>query len=134
MTFIYKWLGRFKLNHISFKDEPRSGRPLNTEPGKYDSKILTMIMENPGISIKTLAKVMRSSMTKAYNYIKNNLGLKKVCCKSVPFTLNEKQKQSRIDFCNNFLNQYGDINKKISYNLVTGDETWLRCYDPLIGP
>lgn len=134
ISFVWYWMRRFRLGYTSFNDEPRSGRPKNTIDGKYDSKLKEMIAESPTISIRALAHVMHSSMTKTRVYINKNLGLKKVSCKWMPFKLTEKHKQARIDFCHNFLNTYGNINKKVLYNLVTGDETWLRFYDPLIGP
>lgn len=133
-TFITKWVRRFKLGQIDFKDDARSGRPSNTEKGKYDSKILELIETEPRAPVFQIAKIMGSSMTKARKYVKEILGYKKLSCKWVPHQLNEKQKKTRVNFCEYFLRNYGDLQKKSTYNIVTGDETWISTYDPHVGP
>lgn len=134
ISFIYNWMKRFRLGYTSIQDEPRSGRPMNTEDGKYDKKLLKEINKNPYVSTLSLSKIMHSSMTKTRNYLKINLDYRMISCKWVPYIINEDQKKDRVEFCKKFLNVYGDIEKRITYNLVTGDETFLRYYDPLTGP
>ena len=103
-------------------DLPRSGRPKNTEDGKYDKKIIDIINKNPKVPLHIIAAIMHSSMTKARNYLKNVLGYKLVSCKWVPYFLNDDQKSKRVVFCKNILKKYGSLNKKETYNI----RTWRR--------
>lgn len=132
-SFITNWIRSFKLGRNNLEDEARSGRPSNTEEGKYDLAVLKIIKTEPTASLDLIAKTMRSSKTKTRNYINEKLSYKKVSCKWVPHRLTEKQKTARVDFCKNFLSKYGDLKKKSTYNIVTGDETWISTYDPYVG-
>src|SRR5437868_11420454 len=71
------------------------------------------------------------SMTKAHRIITDKLGLKYYYAYWVPHFLSDEQKISRKEFCQKFLKKYGCMEKKCTYNIVTGDETWVFSYDPL---
>ena len=75
---------------------------------------------------------MNSSETKCRAYLKASLGLKKVSCKWVPHDLTNDQKIARVAFCNNFLKHYEDLKKKSTYEILSGDETWLTVYNPFV--
>jgi histone-lysine N-methyltransferase SETMAR len=132
-AFVAKWRRRFMSGQTTIKDEPRQGRPMKHEDGKYDEKILKLIKEDPYISVNDIAKLLGFSNTKTKNYIKKNLNLKKTMCKWVPHLLTDNQKKERVNFCKYFLEKYANKNEKNIYNIITGDETWVRFWDPKVG-
>ena len=124
------WSRRFSFGNTSIKDDHRSGRPSDMIPEKYENVIRRKIKLDPFITVRNIASIAHCSVTTAYGTLTHGLGYKSINCKWVSHKLTDKLKQSRIDFCHSFLNHYGDLKKKITYNLVTGDETWIRCYEP----
>ena len=42
-------------------------------------------------------------------------------------------RKKRVEFCTEFLRVYSEGSSNKVYNLVTGDETWVRVYDPKVG-
>ena len=89
-----------------------------------------MIEENPRLGKRHLEKIIGIPATTLKNYINKVLQLKKINLKFVPHFLTKAQKKERYDFCDNFLEKYGDMKKSSSYNIVTVDETWLYYNDP----
>ena len=132
-SFVKKWNSRFMCGQTTFEDDPKSGRPMISEEGKYHQKITKLIEQDRYISIKEIACILGFSNTKTKNIINGNLGLKKKMNKWVPHSLTQNQKDRRISFCNKFLEKYDNKNEKNIYNIITGDETWLRFWDPKVG-
>lgn len=132
-AFVKKWRSRFVLGIYNLEDSPKSGRPKMHEEGKYNDLILKLIKIDPSVSLNELAKCLGFSKTKTGNYIKNNLGLKKKMCKWVPHLLTKPQKKKRLDFCKNFIKKFSMKSEKNIYNIITGDESWLRFWDPKVG-
>ena len=132
-SFVKKWRSRFVSGVFNLEDGPKPGRPKINEEGKYDSVILKLINNDPSVSINELAKCLSFSKTKTRNYIKANLGLKKKMCKWVPHVLTESQKKKRFKFCKNFIKKFSKKSEKNIYNNITGDESWLRFWDPKLG-
>ena len=130
-SFIKRWRRRFACGQTSLEDDTKIGRPMKHEEGKYDDCIIKLMEEDPYISIKSISETVGFSETKTRNYIIKNLGLKKKMHKWVPYTLTEEQKKERVIFCENFLNRFNKGNN--IYNIITGDETWLRFWDPKKG-
>ena len=45
-SLVYKWIALFKVGISNLEDNKKSGRPKNTENGKYDKKILKLISDD----------------------------------------------------------------------------------------
>ena len=132
-SFVAYWRRKFVTGKLDFIDEPREGRPTKHEAGKYNKKIMDIIEMDRQISVKELARILGFSDTKTRRILKKDLGLKKMMCKWVPHILTRDQKKERIKFCKYFLKKYHNKNQKNIYNIITGDETWLRFWDPKVG-
>ena len=132
-SFVAKWRSRFVSGVFNLEDGPKPGRPKINEEGKYDSIILKLINNDPSVSLNELAKCLGFSKTKTRNYIKANLCLKKKMCKWVPHVLTESQKKKRVEFCKNFIKKFSKKSEKNIYNIITGDESWLRFWDLKVG-
>ena len=43
------------------------------------------------------------------------------------------KKKARMNFCKFFIEKYANKNEKYIYNIITGDEIWLKFWDPKVG-
>lgn len=101
-SFVAKWRRRFVSGQTTFEDDPREGRPMGHEEGKYDEFVKRLIEEDKQISVNEIAGILGFSNTKTRNYIKNKLGLKKKMCKWIPHYLTDDQKNNGLIFAKVF--------------------------------
>jgi hypothetical protein len=59
---------------------------------------------------------------------KEDLNMQKLCATIVPKVLTDKQKQGRIDCCNDWIESAQDPHFR--ERVITGDEAWIYEYDP----
>ena len=60
----------------------------------------------------------------------NHMDMKKVCTRWVPKLLTPIQRANRVDCCQELLQQREVNPAKFFDSIVTGDDSWIRHYDP----
>ncbi|GBP42038.1 Mariner Mos1 transposase [Eumeta japonica] len=55
---------------------------------------------------------------------------KKLCCRWIPYELTSEHKRTRVDWCKKMLLKYDYGRSNATYDIVTGDETWIYGYMP----
>ena len=58
-----------------------------------------------------------------------DLRMKKICAKMVPRLLNERQKERRVQVCQDIFEQL-ETEPNLLKRVITGDESWMFEYDP----
>ncbi|CAH1971777.1 unnamed protein product [Acanthoscelides obtectus] len=48
----------------------------------------------------------------------------------IPHLLTEEQKAARVNWCQKTLDRFNSGNSKNVYSIVSGDESWIYCYEP----
>ena len=67
---------------------------------------------------------------KVWRIITEDLGMKKICRKTVPRLLNEGQKERHVQVCQDILEQR-ETETNLLKRSVIGDESWILECDPL---
>ncbi|GBP42731.1 hypothetical protein EVAR_23369_1 [Eumeta japonica] len=57
------------------------------------------------------------------------LAVRKLCTRWIPHDLTEGQKLRRVNWCRDMMQRFGGGDSNVVYNMVTGDESWIYCYD-----
>ena len=82
------------------------------------------------MSVKDIASCTGISEGSVQTIRKNCLDLRKVCARWVPHLLTEEQKTQRLKCAQELLKTYKGCNSRVISNLLTGDETWMRMFEP----
>ena len=64
------------------------------------------------------------------NILHNSLGLSKVSTSWVPHMLTGEQKWNRVQWCRSMLERIDRGKSNAVWEIVSGDETWVYCFDP----
>ncbi len=59
-----------------------------------------------------------------------HLRVRKVVAKFVPHVLTQEQKNARVEFCHTMREMFRNRDSPMVWDIVTGDETWIRQRDP----
>ncbi|CAH1955787.1 unnamed protein product [Acanthoscelides obtectus] len=54
---------------------------------------------------------------------------RKLVSRWIPHLLTEEQKAARVDWCQKTLDRFNSENTKNVYSIVSGDESWIYCYE-----
>ncbi|CAH1970255.1 unnamed protein product [Acanthoscelides obtectus] len=58
------------------------------------------------------------------------LGVRKLVSRWIPHLLTEEQKAARVNWCQKTLDRFNSAISKNVYSIVSGDESWISCYEP----
>ncbi|KAJ4430762.1 hypothetical protein ANN_19353 [Periplaneta americana] len=105
---VRQWCRMFKNGRPNVHDEERNGRP-----SIVNADLIRLVDE-------------RLSHTLLYKVITEDLGYRKLSARWVPKLLSEEQKAQRMGGALSFLERYEREGDVFLYQIVTGDETWVR--------
>ena len=118
---IYKWMAQARLG---FGPEEEKNKP----GPKLDEQLLLRIQEklkeSPFLSTRQLAEELNESPATVWRYLTIHLNLKYKLTRWIPHILNDYQKDKRITECIYLGTILKTSEKKIFYNIITGDESW----------
>ena len=89
-----------------------------------------MVEQNAQLSVKDIASCIGISEGSVQTIQKKHLDLRKVCARWVPHLLTEEQKTQRLKCARELLKTYKSCNSRVISNLLTGDEIWVRMFEP----
>ncbi|CAH2011290.1 unnamed protein product [Acanthoscelides obtectus] len=70
------------------------------------------------------------SKTSIQKNLHEELGVRKSVSCWLPHLLSEEQKAARVNWCQKPLDRLNSGNSKNVYSIVSGDESWICCYEP----
>ena len=114
--------------YASLKDKSRTGRP--SSPVNLDNKANAdkLIREDRRITLDELASELGVSHGSAHHLLES-LGYSKVFARWVPRQLTDEHKAERVSKCSELI-ELSERNPTLLERLKTGDETWMRHYEP----
>ena len=128
---IIDWPRRFCEGRESIEDNPRAGRPISGASDKCVLEVSELLEEDPHISLVEIANVVGVSTGTAHTIVHANLEFRIICARWVPHALTQAQKTKRFQYTQKLLYDFDRTDSRRLFEIVTGDETWVRYSQPL---
>ena len=130
-TRIFEWHKRFREGREDVEDDPKSGRPTTSRTNENVERVREKVRSDRHLTVRMIADELSMNSERVWRIITEDLGMRKVCAKMVPRLLNDGQKENRVQVCQDILKQL-EITPDLLSRVVTGDESWIFEYDPVI--
>jgi histone-lysine N-methyltransferase SETMAR len=118
---VEKWAARFRSGQTTVKDEPRSGRPADTD---FGDAVRRLLEEQPRASSRDISKALCSPRTTVLRVLRE-LGLQFFSARWVPHRLTDEQKHMRVEISQEILDMINRLGPRQRDYLITGDESWM---------
>ena len=119
-------MAEFKNPERAFEDAPRMGRPSTITPQENTEAVEWIVMRNRQVSVRRPVE----ELVIIHEIMGNQWGMKKVCTWWILKLLTPIQRAHRVDCCQELL-QLSVVNPDNFFDfIVTGDEFWIRHYNP----
>ncbi|GBP76350.1 hypothetical protein EVAR_52992_1 [Eumeta japonica] len=129
---IYNWCAEFKRDRVNLSDEFRDGRLSTAVNYKSIHAMRRMIETDRHVAYHDIRASLGIGVRQIQSILHKYLGMKNLCSWWIPYNLTKAQKTDRVTLCNPMLNRFKDGVLNLVWDIVTGDETWIYCYNPKI--
>ncbi|CAH2011781.1 unnamed protein product [Acanthoscelides obtectus] len=125
-----RWYGEFKRRRVNLSDDPRVGA-LNTAVTQENvDPVRKLIIEDRHVTYREIEVSLKILKTSIQKILHEELGVRKLVSPWIPYLLTEEQKAARVNWCQKTLDRFNSGNSKNVYSIVSGDESWIYCYEP----
>ncbi|CAH1970049.1 unnamed protein product [Acanthoscelides obtectus] len=114
-----RWYGEFKRGRVSLSDDLRVGAPKTAVTQENVDAVRKLIIED--VTYPEIAASLKISKTLIQKKLHEELGVRKLV---------SQQKAARVNSCQKTLDRFNSGNSKNVYIIVSGDESWIYCYEP----
>ncbi|CAH1965519.1 unnamed protein product [Acanthoscelides obtectus] len=114
------------LAELLLSDDPRVGAPKTAVTQENVDAVRKLIIEDRRVSYREIEASLKNSKTSIQTILHEELGVRKLVSSWIPHLSTEEQKAARVNWCQKKL--VG--NSKNVYSIVSGDESWIYCYEP----
>ncbi|CAH1979967.1 unnamed protein product [Acanthoscelides obtectus] len=129
-SIISRWYGEFKRGRVSLSDDPRVGAPKTAVTQENVDGVRKLIIEDRHVAYSEIEASLKISKTPIQKILHEELGVRKLVSLWIPHLLTEEQKAARVNWCQKTLDRFNSGNSKNVYSIVSGDESWIYCYEP----
>ncbi|CAH1974438.1 unnamed protein product [Acanthoscelides obtectus] len=130
LSTISRWYGEFKRGRVSLSDDPRVGAPKTAVTQENVDAVRKLIIEDRHVTYREIETSLKISKTSIQTNLHKQLGVKKLVSRWKAHLLTEEQKAARVNWCQKTLDRFNSGNSKNVYSIVSGDESWIYCYEP----
>ncbi len=124
------WCRKFQADPtLSCLDKQRPGGPRFARCQQKIQQISRLIHDDAWRSIRELAAHTGISIGSVHRIITQDLKLRKIASRFIPKILTDNQKQRHVDATQRNLQRLED-EPLLLRRVVTGDESWVHCYQP----
>jgi histone-lysine N-methyltransferase SETMAR len=127
---VESWYFRFSTGDFNLADEERVGRPVTATGDENIDAVKKLVEEDPHITYEKIEETLGIASGSVQTILHEHLKLRKVCARWVPHYLTEEEKQARVVFCKDMKKTFEKGKSNLISKILTGDETWVYCYDP----
>ena len=129
-TRLCEWHRRLKKGREKVEDDHSSGRRCSRTDENVE-RVRQKVRSDRRLTVRMIADELGMNSERVWRIITEDLGMRKIFAKMVPRLLNEGQKERRVPMCQDILEQL-ETEPNMLKRVVTGDESWIFKYDPLI--
>lgn len=127
---IYNWYNEYKRDRYFLSDEFREGRPRTAVTDENIAAVRAMLEEDRRTSYECIRATLGIGMSQIQTILHQYLDVRKLCCRWIPHKLTSDQKVQRVEWCRETLEKFNGGTSNLVWNIVTGDESWIYCYEP----
>ena len=91
----------------------------------------SLVEKDPHVTLTELADAVGISTGTAHAIVHDKMRFWKVCARWVPHAKTQCQKSKRVQYAQKLLSEYDGADSRRLFEIVTGDETWVRYCEPL---
>ena len=128
---VRRWKKKFESGVESIKNAPKSGRPKSASRKEIVSKRKEIIEGDARFTVRDIARKVGISLSKVHLILKKHLKVRKISARWVPHLLTDEQKRQRVKVAKKLLQMFPKYDKKQFAKVVTGEETWVHCFEPV---
>jgi hypothetical protein len=121
LSTVKKWRKRFINERITLEDDPRSGRPLQSDSCE---SLRALINETSYISDKSMYQKLRISKATYLHILHEDLGFRKCSLSWVRHSMTENEAHCRVTFFKKLLQVMRHARETNFKHFSTGDELW----------
>lgn len=129
-TAVKFWAAETRRGRKSLQDEARSGRPSDITTQENIEQIEKLVMSDRRLKVVEIAAECKLSIGTVERILHDHLHLSKVAARWVPRNLSTVDMKNRVECSRQILAHFEKDEEMFLQRLVTGDETWLRHWDP----
>ncbi|KAI6649014.1 Transposase [Oopsacas minuta] len=127
---VVDWTRRFREGRVSIGDGARIG-PVSSASDKNILEVSALLEEDHHITLVEIADAVGISTGTAQAIVHDNMKFRKICARWVPHLPTQVQKAKRIQCATKLLSEFDRADSRRLFEIVTGDETWVRYSEPL---
>ncbi|CAH2000280.1 unnamed protein product [Acanthoscelides obtectus] len=128
LTELLSVFGNEAPHHLS--DDPRVGAPKPAVTQENVDAVRKLIIEDRHVTYREIEASLKISKTSIQKMLLEELLVRKLVSRWIPHLLTEEQKAARVNWCQKTLDRFNSRNTKNVYSIVSGDESWIYCYEP----
>jgi len=128
-TQAFRWHKMFSEGRNIVEDEQRSGRPSTTLTSDNTARVRELVRSDRRLTVSVIADEVHVNREAVRRILTEELGKRKICAKILPRNLTEQQRDARVSFCAELLEQV-EADPELMERVITGDESWFFQYDP----
>ncbi|CAH1971882.1 unnamed protein product [Acanthoscelides obtectus] len=118
------------LAELLFSDDPRVGAPKTPVTQENVDAVRKLIIEDKHVTYREIEASLKISKTSIQKSLHEELGVRKLVSRWILHMLTEEQKAAKVNWCQKTLDRFNSGNSKNVDSIVSGDESWIYCYEP----
>lgn len=132
LSTVKRWAVKFREGEAEVSDAPRSGRPRTATTDDNVALVQELLAEDRRLTVQEISLEVGISEGSVWDILHNKLQKRKKCARWVPHLLTDEHKACRITLARAHLRRFRREGDAFLDRIVTGDETWMRSYEPLL--
>lgn len=102
-AYVFRWFKAFSEGQDSIEDESHNGRPSAETTDENVDRIRDFVRSDGRLTVTIIGEQLNLTRTTIHQVLTNELGMRKVCMKTVPKNLSQDQKTNRRETSLEFL-------------------------------
>ena len=121
---------KFKDAREDVEDDSRSGRPTASRTNENVENVREKVCSDHRLTVRMIPNELSMNSERLWRVITEDLKMRKICTKMASRLLNDRQKEHRVQVCQDILKRL-ETEPDLLSRIVAGEESWIIEYDSL---